>query len=141
MICCLFLIAPAFASDESEFAFVDLDTFIEQQKKVGKDKKLIKMAEPVKFDARMKRFPEERKMSYIYMAMEMSGMSPLPEVNHRMFIESKEGRVLPVYIEKQAVEKVKAGLKEEEQAIFLGYHIYSYSKGPAILVVDYTPVQ
>lgn len=129
--------AAGIASQEQEFKNVELDSFIVQEKKVGKDKKMITMAAPVKFAAKMKRFPEERKLSYIYVAMEMAGVTPLPEVNHRMFVESQEGRIIPVYIEKEAVKKVKAGLKEEQEATFLGYHIYTYSKGPAILVVDY----
>lgn len=136
--CYFFLcVSAASASEDQDFKNVELDAFIVHEKEAGKDKKLIKMAVPLQFSAKMKRFPEERKLSYIYIAMELAGVDPLPEVNHRMFIESEEGRIIPVYIEKEAVRKVKAGLKEEDTAQFLGYHIYSYSKGPAILVVDY----
>ena len=126
---------------EETFTRVELDTFIELEKHAAeKGKKLIKMAKPVSFDARMKRFPEEREVSYVYTALELSGVSPMPEIKHRMFVESSGGRIIPVYVEKNAVAKLNTGLKEEDKAHFLGYHVYSYSKGPAILVVDFSAI-
>lgn len=122
----------------AEFKTVELDRFIEQEKKaVGKGNKLIRMAVPVSFAAKMKRQPEEKPLSYVYTAMEVAGVKPLPEVGHRMFVESGGGRIIPVYVEKQAAARLARGLKEEESARFLGYHLYSYAKGPAILVVDF----
>jgi hypothetical protein len=91
----------------------------------------------VSFQAKMKRYPEERSVSYVYKAMELAGVDPLPEIGHRMFLESGGGRIIPVYVEKQAVARIMQGLKEDQLARFLGYHVYSYAKGPAILVVDF----
>jgi len=130
-------LVSAHAETQDKFNSIHLDSFIEQEKKVGEGKKMIKMAMPVSFEAKMKRFPEEKKMDYIYTAMEMAGVNPLPVVEHRMFIESRQGRIIPVYVEKEAVKKLKAGLKEEDSARFLAYHVYSYAKGPALLVVDF----
>lgn len=129
----------ASAKDE-EFSQIELDRFIEQQKRVNVGgKKMITMATPISFDAKMKRLPEEKQMSYVYTAMQMAGVNPMPEVNHRMFVESNEGRIIPVYVEKNTVEKLNKGLKVEEKAEFIGYHVYNYSKGPAVLVVDFKP--
>lgn len=135
--------APEQDPDKSEtFASIELDRFIEQeQKAIGNGKKMIKMAVPVSFEARMKRLPEQRQMEYIYTALELIGVSPMPEVHHRMFIESGEGRIIPVYVEQKAVARLNSGLKEEEKAVFRGYHVYSYAKGPAIMVVDFAAVQ
>ncbi|WP_051553808.1 hypothetical protein [Desulfobulbus elongatus] len=120
------------------FATIELDRFIEQEQRlVNNSKKLIKMAAPVTFEAKMKRLPEEKKMEYIYTALEVAGVSPMPKVQHRMFLESREGRILPVYVEENAVKKLNAGLKEDVTARFQGYHVYTYAKGPAILVVDF----
>ena len=127
--------APAKAES---FTDVVLDRFIEQEQKAAADgKKIIKMMSPLSFEAKLKRQPEEKPMEYVYTAMELSGIKPLPEVHHRMFVESGEGRIIPVYVEANAVKKVNAGLKEEGSARFQGYHVYSYAKGPAILVVDF----
>lgn len=141
-ICLTILVPSAMAVQSEEFTRIELDQFIEQQKAslMGK-KKMITMAAPVNFTAKMKRFPEEKEMSYIYEAMRVSGVSPLPEVKHRMFIESNGGRILPVYVEKATVEKINQDLKEDQTANFLAYHVYTYSKGPAFLIVDFTPIK
>ena len=139
----VFLVFPLdlAAAQDDEFQAVELDRFIEQEKETAEafKKKVIRKMEPVKFSAKMKRYPEEKKMSYVYMAMQVAGVNPLPEVKHRMFVESGEGRIIPVYVEKQAAAKLRADLKEEQAAQFLGYHVYTYDKGPAILVVDFLP--
>ncbi|OAM90561.1 hypothetical protein AW736_07150 [Termitidicoccus mucosus] len=125
-----------------EFEAIELDRFIEREiADVGefKGRKLVKMAVPVSFAARMKRRPEEKQMTYIYTALEVADIRPLPEVGHRMFVESKEGRIVPVYVEKQAAARLVEELAEGAEARFSGYHVYSYSKGPALLVVDFVP--
>jgi hypothetical protein len=123
------------------FASIELDRFIEQEQKAAeKGKKMIKMMVPLSFEAKLKRQPEEKQMEYVYTALELSGVKPIPEVHHRMFIESGEGRIIPVYIEANAVKKVNNSLKEEDKARFQGYHVYSYAKGPAILVVDFAAI-
>lgn len=137
----LVLLPVALAANDGDFKNVELDSFIKQEVVTEKGKKLIKMAEPVSFTAKMKRFPEEKSMNYIYTALQISGVTPAPTVEHRMFIESKGGRIIPVYVEKDTVEKLKTGLKEEQSANFLAYHMYNYSKGPAVLVVDFKPVR
>ncbi|MGE9292171.1 MAG: hypothetical protein ACQKBW_01040 [Puniceicoccales bacterium] len=122
------------------FTPVELDAFIEQEQAAVEEmngKKVIRMAAPVSFEARLKRHPEEKDLSYIYTALGMSGISPLPEVEHRMFVESADGQIIPVYVEKQAASKITKELPEGESVRFLGYHAYSYDKGPAILVVDF----
>ncbi len=129
---------------QEEFKSVQLDGFIlseQQAVQSMKGKKMIKMAAPIRFVAKMKRFPEERDMSYVYVALEMSGISPMPSVHHRMFVESEEGRIIPVYVEQAAVEKLNGAMKVDHRAEFLGYHVYTYSKGPAILVVDFQPAR
>jgi hypothetical protein len=129
-------------AEDEKFKAVELDRFIEQeQKSAGEGKRMIKMFAPVSFEAKMKRFPEERELTYVYAAMELIRVNPLPEVHHRMFVESAEGRIIPVYVEKEAAAKLAAGLKEEDKARFVGYHVYSYAKGPAILVVGFAPVK
>jgi hypothetical protein len=129
-------------AEDEKFKAVELDKFIEQeQKSAGKGQRMIKMFVPVSFEAKMKRFPEEREVTYVYTAMELIGVNPLPEVHHRMFVESAGGRIIPVYVEKEAAAKLAAALKEEDKARFVGYHVYSYAKGPAILVVGFAPVK
>ncbi len=124
--------------EPEEFKAVDIDTFIVAEKgKVPKGKKLIKMAEPISFVASIKRLPEQRDMNYVYTALEVAGVHPMPKVEHRMFIETSAGRIFPVYVESNAAAKFSENLHEDEHVELLGYHLYNYAKGPAIMVVDY----
>ena len=134
--------SPASAIDET-FREIDLDGFIEQEISAFehvKGQRLIRMAAPVRFEASVKRHPEEKELTYIYTAFEVAGVSPLPEVRHRMFVESREGRIIPVYVENQAASRLANDLDEGQSATFLGYHAYSYSKGPALMVADFRPL-
>lgn len=132
----------AVAEIRAEFKAIDLDRFIEQAIQISADqggKRFITLMQPVRFTAKMKRLPEAKDLTYIYTAMEMAGIQPLPDVRHRMFVESAEGRIIPVYVEAQAVEKLNTELTVEASAEFIAYHAYSYSKGAALLVVDFVP--
>jgi hypothetical protein len=126
---------------EPFFKDIDLDRFIEKEKATvaHAGKKLIARDAPIRFEATMKRIPEKKKMAYIYTAMSAAGVSPLPEVEHRMFIETKGRRIISVYVEKGVAARIPGGLKEGAAAQFFGYHVYSYDKGPAIMVVDFSP--
>lgn len=126
------------AADKTFFKAVELDAYIDTEKVQIKDKKLIKTLTPISFEAAVKRLPEKREMSYVYTALELAGFNPMPGVEHRMFVESGDGRVIAVYVEKGVVKKIDTLLNVDERALFFGYHLYSYNKGPAIMVVDFT---
>ena len=73
-------------------------------------------------------------MEYLFTALSLMQVEPLPKVSHRMFVESAEGSVIPVYVEDAVVREIKAKVAVDTQANFAGYHVYNYSKGPAIVV-------
>jgi hypothetical protein len=117
---------------------IELDKYISNHKGKKDGKVVITMADPISFQASVKRYPEEKNLEYVYTALTMAAMRPIPEVKHRMFIETQEGEIFPVYVELNAANKIKYALKEGDNTRFLGYHLYNYSKGPAIMVVDFT---
>lgn len=127
---------------KAEFKAVDLDRFIEQEKKASEKlegKKLIMRAVPVQFVATIKRLPEQKKLTYIYTALEVAKVSPLPDVEHQMFVQSKEGQIISVYVEKRAATRLSKEMTAGKTADFFGYHVYTYKRGPAILVADFVP--
>ena len=124
-------------ADQARFRPVDLDRFIDTERATADGRRLITMAAPISFEARLKRQPEPRSLSYVSTALELGGVAPLPVVEHRMFVESAAGRVIPVYVERGAVDWIKVGLRVDQRTRFVGYHLYNYAKGPAILVTGY----
>jgi hypothetical protein len=122
------------AGEEGEtYSEINLDQFIEEQTSaVGKT--LIVVPFNLKAEAVLKSYPEERTVEYLYTALQLMKVDPLPEVNHRMFIESEKGKIIPVYVDDHAAPFIKKGLQLDKKATFLGYHVYNYSKGPAIVI-------
>ena len=130
-------------AEHSEFKAVELDRFIEQEKEAAlklDGKKLIKRADPVRFVASVKQLPKQKKLTYIYTALEVAKISPLPNVEHQMFIESKDGQIISVYVETQAATRLSQELTDGQEAEFFGYHVYTYKRGPAILLADFAPI-
>jgi glycosyltransferase involved in cell wall biosynthesis len=138
LITVLFFIGPVpLQADQAGFRPVDLDRFIDTERATADGKRVITMAAPISFEARLKRQPEPRTLRYVYTALELGGVNPLPVVEHRMFVESAAGRIIPVYVEKGAVDWIKADLRVDQRTRFIGYHLYNYAQGPAILVTGY----
>lgn len=128
---------PAGASEDKDFKAVEIDRFIERNKSDKKGEKLITLAKPVSFEASLKRYPEEKDMNYVYIALAMAKIDPIPEVEYQMFLETAGGHIFSVYIPNESVKKIRDGLQEGDHARFYGYHLYSYSKGPAIMIADF----
>lgn len=113
---------------------VNLDTFIAEQKPAMPGTRTILPPKRVGFSARLKSHPEKIAISYLFEALSLMQVSPLPKVSHRMFLESAEGLIIPVYVEDAAVGRIRAKSLDADPAQFSGYHVYNYSKGPAIVV-------
>lgn len=117
---------------------VDLDTFITTQQPLKKGKRFIVKPKGTKIQAEVVAMPEEKQIKYAYTALMMMNVNPLPSIDHRMFIRSAAGKVISVYVEEKAVNKISNHLKVGEQAFFTGYHIYNYRLGPAIVIDGFT---
>lgn len=117
-----------------EYKGVNLDEFIMQQQPVAQGSKVILNPAHIKTIARLKSYPEKRQVQYLYTALSMMQVSPMPAVNYRMFIESTEGQIIPVYVEDIAVQEIIDDIKLESTVLLKGYHVYNYAKGPAIVI-------
>ena len=121
-----------------EFKPIDIDRFVVEQRPAKKGSTSLMRPSPVIFEASIKQYPHKRKVTYMYTVLEFFPMDPHPEVNHRMFVTTPGGHIMPVYVEDNAVDSIKRRLKEEGRRVsFYGYHMYNYSKGPAILVTGF----
>lgn len=120
------------------FRFVDIDRFVGEQKPMKKGTTSLMKPAPIRFQATVKRYPEERLVSYMYTVLDFFPMDPRPKVNHRMFVTTPGGHIMPVYVEDSLVMPIKQWLDEEgDQVSFYGYHMYNYSKGPAIMLTGF----
>ncbi|MBV1919779.1 MAG: hypothetical protein KUG73_03800, partial [Pseudomonadales bacterium] len=116
------------------YKMVNLDEFILQQRPMTEGTKVILNPGHIKIAARIKRHPEKRNVEYLYGALRMMQVEPMPEVNYRMFIESDEGQIIPVYVEDAIALQISKKITLDTRVLLKGYHVYNYSKGPAIVI-------
>ena len=129
--------APS-APERTKFQSINLDQVIANTRRDDGQRLILRPARPVKLDIEIMRLPETRKLEYIYTALRVGGgLDPLPEVSHRMFVKTRGGVIIPVYVEDMAALKIKDRLKVGQKVRFNAFHVYNYSKGPAFLVVGF----
>lgn len=150
----LLLLCPGFAGIQTVYAddqqaggiwqqnqhiAIDIDHYVAVKRSRTKGKTLLIQPDPISFIGSVKQHPHPRKVSYLYEALAIYPMEPLPVVAHRMFMTTPKGHIMPLYVEKAAVEKIKQQLKEDGETVrFFGYHMFSYYKGPAIMVTSFS---
>lgn len=130
----ILLSAVSAADIKPEYTHVDLDRFISIQKPAMPGTRTILPPNDISFRGILMEGPKQIKIKYLFEALQIMNVDPLPKVSHRMFISSREGKVIPVYVEDNAIEEIKKTVKVDEEALFLAYHVYNYSKGPAVVV-------
>ena len=91
----------------------------------------------VRFNGKLKAMPAKKKTSYLAMALNMMQVRPTPKVEHQMFIEAEDGQVLAVYADSRIVPLIQSHLELEQQAHWYGYHIYSFSRGAAVVIENF----
>lgn len=109
---------------------VDLDTFSELRPR-SKGTRDIGPLNPITFNVTVKQAPEPISTRYLQEAFGVLRIAPAPKVTHQMFVETAQGKVISVYVWDTAVDQFTAG---PDLIQMLGFHVYTYSKGPAIIV-------
>ncbi len=125
------------ATENVTFRDVNLDQVITHTKRKDSSRLILKPSRPVLLRVKLMRLPEKREISYLFTALNVAGVDPLPEVSHRMFVASSGGKIIPVYVEDSAAALISQTFQVDQNVRFRAYHIYNYSKGPAYLVVGF----
>lgn len=128
--------------DFGDYRFIeDMAVFVKENKPLKEGTKTILHEKFVVFDGEIKTLPEEQKTDYLYLAMSVAKVSPVPEVDHMMYVEVAPDMVIPIYVENETAKQIHSLYKKYGSDGFrgvkmrlAGIHIYNYSKGPAIIV-------
>lgn len=113
---------------------VELGTFVAETRPTKEGTREIIEPAAIQFSAAIKAVPEAIKVEYVYTALSMMQVNPLPKVGHRMFVEAADGNIIPVYVWDEAVDALAASGVTGQPVDLTGFHIYTYAKGPAIIV-------
>lgn len=113
---------------------VNLDQFVEANYPSVEGTKVIVVPKNIQFRAKIKRHPEHIQARYVFKALGMMQVNPLPPISHRMFIETSNGKIFSMYVEKATAKAIEKQLAVDQWYEFQGYHVYNYAKGPAIVI-------
>ena len=112
---------------------VDLDAFVAARQVAKAGTREIVWPEGLRFAGKLRSAPRKIDAEYIYTALSVMKVAAVPQINHTMFVESASGAVRPVYVRDDAVARLQAaGVGAEVE--LTGFHVYTYAKGPAIVV-------
>ena len=112
---------------------VDLDVYAAAHRPEKDGTREIIAPAPLRFAGRLRSLPERIEAEYIYTALSVMQVAPIPQINHTIFVESASGAVRAVYLRDDAVDAAKAaGLDAPVE--LSGFHVYTYSRGPAIVI-------
>lgn len=92
---------------------------------------------PVSFTAKLEALPRAQKADYLNKAMGMMQMSQPPQVSRAVLLGHGADGKLPAYIEDAAAARLVKEAKPGETRKFYAFHVYNYSKGPALVIVSF----
>jgi hypothetical protein len=122
--------------DLGAYKTVSVDEMIQRLSKPGDKQRYFIAPVPVKFSATLMQMPKPGTFQLVYDSLNAWGVDPIPEVSHSSYLKVETGQVIPVYVEKQAADFVRANMVVQQQAEFYALHIYNYEQGPRFLVVS-----
>ncbi len=123
--------------DKVDNRAVDLDTLIARNSTQKKGEKFIFFPRALCFSAVIQQLPKKANAEYLLNALAMMGVEPLPLVRHQMFIRSKQGKVIAVYVNDKLTKIINESFMPEQTINWLALHSYNYNRGPALLLVGF----
>lgn len=113
---------------------VDIDAYVAEQRPLTASSRTLLPPRYISFAAKLAQPPRKAKTDYLRQAFSVLGITEPPAVGHQMLLVTPAGSKLPVYVEDALVPAIAATPAARQGARFWGYHIYTYSRGPAIVV-------
>lgn len=95
----------------------------------------------VSFQAVFDGGPREQKVAYLQEALKMMRVSAPPKVTQAVRLRYGPGdaETLIAYIEDSAAERLRKELRAGDRREFFAFHVYNFSKGPALVITSFGP--
>jgi len=129
-----FLVSVYQGAVAGDSRIIELQPFIDAERNAYQGTITIVPPLNISFNGVIKSLPEKKSFNYLYKALDLMQVQPLPAVEHQMFIGAPNGDVIAVYVDARVADQISQSVELETIATWYGYHIYSYSRGPAIVI-------
>jgi hypothetical protein len=137
------LVSDAYTIDNIHHSVV-LQAYIDgaKQEYTSIGKRHIIVPSNIRFTGVLKAVPEKKPTGYLYTSLQLMQVKPLPLVEYQSFIASpanseQSGEVIAIYMDNrlaQSLAKINPSQFVDKRLTWYGYHIYNYSRGPAIVL-------
>ncbi|CAH2602666.1 protein of unknown function [Rhodovastum atsumiense] len=131
--CCIAWPGPCIAVEDSAYVPVEFARFIAEQR--APEGRVIPLRpDRVRFEATVMSQPRTARTDYLMEVLRFLQVEPMPEVSRQMFLRADNGVVHAVYVGDPAAAMIRERFANGSRATFFGLRVYSYGKGPAILL-------
>ncbi len=117
---------------------VDLKALVARSRTELPGQRIIFAPTPIRFRAVLGALPVAQKADYLHSALNMMKVSNPPQVRQRIGLDYGGETLLSAYIEEDAAKRLAAAVKPGQVRTFYAWHVYNYSRGPALLVTAFT---
>ncbi|MDR0440914.1 MAG: hypothetical protein LBI59_08030 [Candidatus Accumulibacter sp.] len=138
--------APEAAADSADSADpvaaykeVDLKTLVAGARSEIPGQRIILVPTGVRFSAVLAAMPAPQKTDYLKKALGMMGIDNFGKVSQRIGLDYGGEKALAAYIEDSAAARLGQEAKPGQSLQFFAYHVYNHARGPALVVVSFTP--
>lgn len=119
-----------------EHKAVDFGSYISKFKDDYQGNIYIIQPSNIHFKATLMDKPKAKNSAYVQQALQMMQVSPMPTISHQMFLGADDGQVIAVYVDQRIVAAIDK-LPVKQTVDWFGYHIYNFSKGPALVIENF----
>lgn len=116
---------------------VDLKELVSKSRTEVPGQRIIFAPSPVKFRATLASQPTPQKAEYLLAALSMMKISNPPKVTQRVGLDYGGDKAIAAYIDDSVAERLSKDAKTGQALTFYAYHVYNYSRGPALLITSY----
>ena len=116
---------------------VDLKELVGKSRTEVPGQRIIFAPSPVKFRATLASLPTAQKADYLFTALSMMKISNPPKVTQRIGLDYGGEKAIAAYIDDSVADRLGKEAKAGQVLTFYAFHVYNYSRGPALLITSY----
>lgn len=116
---------------------VDLKELVSKSRTEVPGQRIIFAPSPVKFRATLVSLPTPQKAEYLLAALSMMKISNPPKVTQRVGLDYGGDKAIAAYIDDSVASRLGKDVKAGQALTFYAFHVYNYSRGPALLITSY----
>lgn len=116
---------------------VDLKELVTKSRTEVPGQRIIFAPSPVKFRATLVSLPTAQKADYLLAALAMMKVGNPPKVTQRIGLDYGGEKAIAAYIDDDVAARLSKDAKAGQVLTFYAFHVYNYSRGPALLISSY----